>query len=425
MSTTTTNYGLHKIDLTDAPPDITVLNDNWDAIDSELNNLKHEQTSCTGTGEAYEVSVSGIESLTAGVSFIFTPNVVSSKASPTINVNGLGAKNIRRRISGSTSTTVATGGAGGSTNWLSANKPVRLTYDGDYWIADIPKPNMTDGYGILPIENGGTGATSLSSINLSSFNDDVLDGKYLPLSGGLLTGNLIIPNGTSILLKNNSGNAVSSLIIDSSNNLILGNGTGTIVNTSVKGKTVELKSESGQISLAPSGTAYKFIAKSISGSSVGPAFYCSTKNYGTLGTANFLWNRVYAVNGVSTSSDERLKENISDDFSKLAEVFMKLRPVTFEYSDIKDGKTRIGFIAQDIEKAMKDEDLDPDKFSFLQKDELNPDSEMAKNIGDTTVYSLNYSEFIALNTAMIQKQQSEIDEMKKEIEGLKLLIKEK
>ena len=74
---------------------------------------------------------------------------------------------------------------------------------------------------------------------------------------------------------------------------------------------------------------------------------------------------------------------------------------------------------------MKDEDLDPDKFSFLQKDELNPDSEMAKNIGDTTVYSLNYSEFIALNTAMIQKQQSEIDEMKKEIEELKLLIKEK
>lgn len=36
MATQTTNYQLHKIDLTDAPPDITVLNPNWDKIDAEL-----------------------------------------------------------------------------------------------------------------------------------------------------------------------------------------------------------------------------------------------------------------------------------------------------------------------------------------------------------------------------------------------------
>lgn len=163
MSTTTTNYSLHKIDLADAPPDITVLNDNWDIIDSELNALKHKQTECTGTGSAYVVTVTGIDSLTAGVSFMFTPNVVSSEASPTINVNGFGAKNIRRRISGSTSTTVATGGAGGATNWLSANKPVILTYDGNYWIADLLKPNMADVYGTLSIASGGTGRSTLTN----------------------------------------------------------------------------------------------------------------------------------------------------------------------------------------------------------------------------------------------------------------------
>ena len=280
---------------------------------------------------------------------------------------------------------------------------------------------------IIPIANGGTGASTAAGAltNLGAANKSHTH-SYLPLSGGTLTGNLIIPNGTSILLKNNSDNTVSALIIDSSNNLILGNGTGNTVNAVVKGKTVKLQSSDGEIALAPSGTAYSFIAKSISGSSVGPAFYCSTKNYGTLGTSDFLWNKVYAVNGVATSSDARLKENISDDFSKLAEVFMKLRPVTFEYSDIKDGKTRIGFIAQDIEKTMKDEDLDPDKFSFLQKDELNPDSETAKNIGDTTVYSLNYSEFIALNTKMIQDLvcrfaalSDDIHSLKKEIESLR------
>jgi hypothetical protein len=36
MSTTTTNLKLHKIDLSDAPPDITVLNQNWDTLDAKL-----------------------------------------------------------------------------------------------------------------------------------------------------------------------------------------------------------------------------------------------------------------------------------------------------------------------------------------------------------------------------------------------------
>ena len=35
----TINYKLHKIDLTDAPPDITVLNPNFDTIDKELKGL--------------------------------------------------------------------------------------------------------------------------------------------------------------------------------------------------------------------------------------------------------------------------------------------------------------------------------------------------------------------------------------------------
>ena len=162
MSTTTTNYSLHKIDLTDAPPDITVLNNNWDTIDNELTNLKHEQTSCTviDNGQKYEVTVNGIESLTAGVSFMFTPTVSSPISSPTINVNGLGFKNIRRRISNSTLTTVATGG---HEKWLAANKPVRLTYDGNYWITDLPKPSANDLYGTVPIASGGTGGSTSSA----------------------------------------------------------------------------------------------------------------------------------------------------------------------------------------------------------------------------------------------------------------------
>lgn len=40
MASNTTNYNLHKIDLTDAPPDITVLNGNWDILDAKIKEIE-------------------------------------------------------------------------------------------------------------------------------------------------------------------------------------------------------------------------------------------------------------------------------------------------------------------------------------------------------------------------------------------------
>ena len=44
MSSKTTNYNLHKIDLTDAPPDITALNPNWDTLDAKIKELEDNQS---------------------------------------------------------------------------------------------------------------------------------------------------------------------------------------------------------------------------------------------------------------------------------------------------------------------------------------------------------------------------------------------
>ena len=110
----------------------------------------------SGDGAAYTATVSGISSLTAGVSFIMIPHVVSTSQAPTLNVNDLGAKNIRRRISNSTTTTTV----GYNASWLAANKPIRVMYDGSFWIADIMCPNAVDMYGTLAITKGGTGATT-------------------------------------------------------------------------------------------------------------------------------------------------------------------------------------------------------------------------------------------------------------------------
>lgn len=40
MSSKTTNYNLHKIDLNDSPPDITVLNQNFDILDEKMKDLE-------------------------------------------------------------------------------------------------------------------------------------------------------------------------------------------------------------------------------------------------------------------------------------------------------------------------------------------------------------------------------------------------
>lgn len=112
----------------------------------------------SGTGEAYTATVPGIDSLVSGVSFVMVPHITSTSKTPTLNVNGLGAKNLRRRISNSTMTTTFAR----YENWLAVNRPVRVFYDGTFWIADFTVPNALDLYGTVEIEHGGTGGNTVA-----------------------------------------------------------------------------------------------------------------------------------------------------------------------------------------------------------------------------------------------------------------------
>ena len=118
--------------------------------------LGHQGVVTEGDGAVYTATVPGIKELKAGATFMMIPHVASSSVSAALNVNGLGAKAIRRRVSNSTVTTVAPNNA----SWLAANKPIRVTYDGNYWIADLDRPNANDIYGTTAVENGGTGSNT-------------------------------------------------------------------------------------------------------------------------------------------------------------------------------------------------------------------------------------------------------------------------
>lgn len=107
-----------------------------------------------GDGAAYTATVPGITALTAGASFIMIPHTVSTSTTPTLNVNSLGAKNIKRGLS-----TISTSNSiGNSSNWLSVGRPLLMVYDGLLWkVVNMTKPDAADLNGTLPVVNGGTG----------------------------------------------------------------------------------------------------------------------------------------------------------------------------------------------------------------------------------------------------------------------------
>lgn len=121
----------------------------------------------SGTGSAYTANVNGITSLQIGTTIIVIPHVVSTSTSPTLNVNGLGAKQIRVPLgTNSTLTSVAS-----SDGFLVANKPVTLKYDGTFWVAiDLPRPASQNMHGILPVEHGGTGADTIEGVRNTVLN---------------------------------------------------------------------------------------------------------------------------------------------------------------------------------------------------------------------------------------------------------------
>ena len=112
-------------------------------------------------GVAYTVTVPGVTELKHGMRIVIIPSRNSSSTAPTLNVNGLGAHGMRLPLSfnnvAATMPKLAT--------YFSAGKPIMLWYDESYahgqWkVFGKNRTSAQDLYGTVPIEGGGTGATT-------------------------------------------------------------------------------------------------------------------------------------------------------------------------------------------------------------------------------------------------------------------------
>ena len=137
-------------------------------------------------GRTYTCTIPGITELTAGVSFIGIPSIESTNKTVSVNVNGLGKKLIRRRVSNRSGLSTI----GGSNNWLTSGSPLEFIYNGTCWlVADMTEPHAEDLMGSVPIANGGTGASDGATglANLFAAGSTVLSsnqyGDTLPDAG--------------------------------------------------------------------------------------------------------------------------------------------------------------------------------------------------------------------------------------------------
>ena len=135
---------------------------------------------------------------------------------------------------------------------------------------------------------------------------------------------------------------------------------------------------------------------------------------------------IWASHSISTS-DENLKENFTT-LDQYENFYMNLNPIGFNYIGDYDGKkTHFGFGAHKTEDALESEGYDADKFAVVTHRPLVQE-DIEKRFGKDvevdieTEYGVSYTEFIALNTHMIQKTRRELTKVKQEKADLEVRL---
>ncbi len=279
--------------------------------------------------------------------------------------------------------------------------------------------------------------------------------SYLPLSGGTLTGTLTssstitasgaITSSTYFKVGNSTygssyvelygatpyidfhyGNSTAdftSRIIESSSgvlqfygNLLAGTGYGLYFGSSVNNFTTAYDYNG-----IDCGTdAFKILNKTSSeGIVIASNFRPINDNKISCGTSGYKWTQLFAKTSTISTSDRTVKKDFRtfDSNENYEKFFMDLKPTIYKLVDGTSNRDHFGYISQDVEESLYKFGFDDKSFAGFCRDlrmknigedgEENFVPDLDENGNEQYDYALRYSEFISLNTYMIQKVVSE------------------
>ena len=152
-----------------------------------------------------------------------------------------------------------------------------------------------------------------------------------------------------------------------------------------------------------------------------------------LGNETYKWSQLYAKSGTINTSDENMKHDINPISEKYEKLFHLIEPCTYMFNS--GDRVHIGTIAQNVKTAMDTVGITNEELSAFCADRkmktvINNNGEsieapdLDENGNEQYTYGIRYSEFIMLNTHMLQKLYKKVDEQQKEIDELKTIVNE-
>lgn len=296
---------------------------------------------------------------------------------------------------------------GGTCNLGSTNAPWNAVYAKNYY--DEYGNKISTGGGSISLKiDGVTRSSGFTNYNLAT-QDWVTGKRYLTqhqsLSGYATTswvkgafGDTLSISGNTLYLKNYNGSQLSSV-------------------------TLPTSSSSGG-NYAPLNHTHDHLTGSFDVTVGSSTMYPDGDGSYSCGSSGHRWKYVYASNGINTGSDEYIKENIKSitNFPSIDKFYMSLNPIQYKFkqrpNDDEISKIHFGFGARETERHLKENNFESENYSIVTKSILDKPN----FVGRTDEYSMNYLEFISLNTHMTQKAHHRIDSLTQENQKLKNTI---
>lgn len=124
----------------------------------------------------------------------------------------------------------------------------------------------------------------------------------------------------------------------------------------------------------------------------------------SLGSRNFVWDAIYCSTDTLNGSDRNIKNSIEALPEKYVRMFDIVEPRRYKLNSGTSGRFHTGFIAQEVEDAMRACGIDSQEFAGWAA---------AKREDGSETYFLRYSEFIPILWAKVREQEKRL----KRLEG--------